>query len=458
MAKFQLTISSKYVPSWSVWEGVRELIQNALDGKQDGHPMDAQFQPPADGEEFGTLRITNAGARLDRQVWLMGVTSKYDGNYRGCYGEGLKLGALALVRAGRAVRIANDDESWRISLEPSEVFNGEPVLTISTRKLPAATGGFCVETAITASEWQDFSQRFLDICPPSQQFSPPGTDVITDPRFAGKLYVKGILVESKDDFTYGYNFHAASVDRDRRIISEFDVRYYVRKAWENMLINKHIDGSALLDFLLKDSGDSRTLKDCSDSEVQEAVAEAFRDRYGSHAVPVHDDSQRIAAGHHGRAPVLCPRLLVDFFAGYAPMDVNGLAASVDTLVTRRYAVSTLSEGEQATYRCAMAMAEMAADRERLQPLASRVEIVDFHSDRIQGVHHATTGDEPAPISIARHQLRSLRGFLETLVHELAHDCGGDGSVQHERAEARLFSVIIDDLQRQVTLLRPAVAV
>jgi hypothetical protein len=84
MAKFQLTISAGYVEDWGLHEGVREIIQNALDGQQDGCPMTIDHS----GD---TLTVSNQGARLDRSVWLLGNSSKNADSHRGHFGEGLKL-------------------------------------------------------------------------------------------------------------------------------------------------------------------------------------------------------------------------------------------------------------------------------------------------------------------------------------------------------------------------------
>ena len=69
MAKIQLTIATEYVKGWSAWEGIREIVQNALDADQDGYAMSVTHS--------GTmLRVMSQDARLKVDVWLMGVTGK----------------------------------------------------------------------------------------------------------------------------------------------------------------------------------------------------------------------------------------------------------------------------------------------------------------------------------------------------------------------------------------------
>jgi len=158
MAKLQLTIASDYCPTWGIYEGVREILQNCMDSNDDGFRM--VIEPPTEARPV--LSLINKGARLDRATLLLGVSSKRDGSHRGLHGEGMKIGTLALVRAGRQVAIVNDDETWAASLEHSESF-GQPVLTIFTRQRTRPAGEFRVEIELTPAEWADFQLCFIDL-------------------------------------------------------------------------------------------------------------------------------------------------------------------------------------------------------------------------------------------------------------------------------------------------------
>lgn len=202
MSKFELSLSTDYVPSWSVYEGVREIVQNALDSQQDGYPM--RIIPPTDTNP--TLTIINEGACLDRNVWLMGVTSKRAGDHRGCHGEGLKVGALALARAGRRISLVNGSEGWRVSLEFSRVFSDCRVLTVYTRKLPADSGGFGAKIQLSPGEWAEYKRAFLDLDTSVKRLATRETELLVDDSQRGRLYVKGILVEERPGLAFGYNF------------------------------------------------------------------------------------------------------------------------------------------------------------------------------------------------------------------------------------------------------------
>ncbi len=59
--KFALPIASSYVPDWTAADGIREFVQNGLDGRQDGHELKVTHS----GD---TLRVTNVGVKLANTV------------------------------------------------------------------------------------------------------------------------------------------------------------------------------------------------------------------------------------------------------------------------------------------------------------------------------------------------------------------------------------------------------
>ena len=223
--KFQLTIATNYCSTWGAWEGCRELVQNGLDAQDDGAEMKVSHH-------IDTFRVVSQGVKLDARVWLMGTTSKSSGGYRGHFGEGLKLGVLALVRAGHEVKIINGDESWTPKLEASEVF-GDEVLTIYTHKRQNDSGAFTIEVSgITKEAWDLMKGRFLFLAKPKNVVETSYAQVLLDEHMKGRVFVKGIFVQNSPDLSAGYNFKQVETDRDRRMISGWDLRYNAAKAWE----------------------------------------------------------------------------------------------------------------------------------------------------------------------------------------------------------------------------------
>ncbi|RMX55759.1 hypothetical protein pdam_00015518, partial [Pocillopora damicornis] len=65
-----------------------------------------------------------------RKVLLLGFSKKASNKeVIGQFGEGLKVGALALVREGRVVTMKTGKERWRFGLSHDETFD-EEVLTV----------------------------------------------------------------------------------------------------------------------------------------------------------------------------------------------------------------------------------------------------------------------------------------------------------------------------------------
>ena len=434
MAKFQLTISKDYVPNWAIYEGVREIIQNAIDAQTDGFPMSIKFD-----DKKQVLTVSSDGARLDRKVWLMGTTSKFDDDqYLGHFGEGLKLAALVLTRLGRHMTIVNNDETWRPTLEASEVFD-DTVLTITTRKC-APTGAFTVSVPLGHDEWHAYQRRFLVLCPPQDVMPSTEADILLDPALRNSLFVKGIYVEARTDYHAGYDFHSAKTDRDRQMVKAWDANYAIRSAWRSAHRDGRVTGSDLLAFLWSDAGDAKVFDYGCNDDMTHAVKAAFLEKHGENAIPVADESQQLMAGHHGKRGVIAASHLIKFFQGCPGMDIHALATSIENQVIKTCPIDTLTVAERAVFHQGLALAEIAAKGEDLAPVCNRLEIVDFASANLFGLHMPDQR-----IQIARSMLVGFQPFLATLIHELAHDFGPDGSVHHERAEGRLFAAVIDHL-------------
>jgi hypothetical protein len=446
MAKFQLTISADYVPTWGVYEGLREAVQNALDGAQDGYAM--EVEPPTAANPV--LRIRNKGVTLDRSIWLMGTTSKADGDYRGCYGEGLKLGALALTRANRTVAFANGEEDWRVKLEPAKAFEGKPVVTVYTVKRKQPTQDFTISISCSPKEWESARLGFLALLssPPKSHDSYDGR-LLLDPAFAGRLYVKGIFVQHKEDLAYGYDFKHARVDRDRRMINDFDLGWHCSAMWSSAIVDPNcseVDAPMVLDFLASNSEDARSFKVRGPSAAAMAAVEAaWIARHGEDSIPVCSREGLNAAGHLGLHGVIASEATAHFFHGSEKLDLQEAAKHRRLTTTRTYLPGEFEDVEQCNLLCCLKLADRAIASGAVPGITTglehRVEIVDFSGDTTLGMYSAGEIPGRSIIRLARRILSDFTKTFEVLIHEVAHDAGPDGSVQHQRAESALHSTI-----------------
>jgi hypothetical protein len=450
--KFQLTISDQYVSDWSVWEGVRETIQNALDARDKGHPMHINYS-----EADGMLTVSNFGVELDRSVWLMGVTSKADdADARGHFGEGLKLGALALVRAGRKLQILNHNENWDCALAESKAFPGQQVLTVSTRRRssPALHQCFSVRIEITPAEWADYQLRFIDLQPELAAIETSEGLILADEQQRGRLYVKGIHVETRDNLAAGYNLTGSvRTDRDRRMVNSFDFDYHIGHAWIDALCNGSIPPERLLVHLQSGCDDARGVprRHCPEQHM-ERVAQAWRDAYGSDAVPVRDQAGVNDASHLGKIGLITTPEVVDFFRDYPSLSLEKLRSERRGDVVETYYRTQLDALERRNLDLALSLIEPSAGTMGIASIAPRLQVVDFRDSSILGTHAFDSDCQVFRVNIARKNLQNLESTIRVIVHEAAHDYGGDGSAQHEHAEARLFSRIVTE-----QALRPATA-
>lgn len=432
MAKFQLTISPRYCSNWGVWEGCREVIQNALDSADDGNEMSVTHH----GE---TLRVSNQGVRLDPKVWLMGTSGKSTGGYRGHFGEGLKLGCLALVRAGHDVKIVNGDESWTPKLEPSEVF-GDDVLTVYTHKRQTDTGAFTVEIGgVDKEAWDLMRQRFLFLAKPDKTVETSRATVLLDDALRGKVFVKGIFVQNSPDLVAGYDFKGIETDRDRRMVSSWDLRYHAAKAWEEAATRGGDDNhkARLLEMLSQGSPDVAALGDSwVEKGTSEAIAAAFVEQHGDNAVPVTSMAAAREVEHYGLRGVVVQPALLQVLKNEQSMNMDSIRDRFSRSVQKTHGWSDLTEEERQTYKVVVDMVEAASRELGFGAVEDRLAIVEFGDQKLCGLY------EGGQVRVARRMLSNLEEFLATLVHEVAHAAGGDGSVGHERAEGVLFSRII----------------
>lgn len=448
MAKIQLTIATEYVKGWSAWEGVREIVQNALDADQDGYAM-------AVTHSGSTLRVMSQDARLKVDVWLMGVTGKSAGGYRGHFGEGLKLGVLALVRAGHDVKIVNRDESWTPKLEESEVFGGRNVLTIHTRQREKDCGGFLVEIGgVDKEAWAMIRPRFLALVPQHADdvIDTHDAKVLTAPDMRGKVFVKGIFVQLQAELSAGYDFKTLETDRDRKMVDSFDLRYHAGRAWAEAMSRSLVTADKVLAMITSGAPDAAGIGagySGGEPAVAKALAEAFVAKHGEGAMPVASMAEAREVGHYGKAGVVVPQSLVDALKNNRGLSLASVREDFKRATQTTYGWNDLTPDEQATYAEVVGMVETAAAELGHAPVETRLTVVDFGDEAINGLH------EVGSIKIAKKLLVDFDETLRVLVHEVAHDEGADGEKAHERAEGKLFARIVRNARQAKVVKAPA---
>ena len=229
---------------------------HGLDESLGGSKRSDQNETTASGLELGRivyfpskekLTLINYNTELMRKVLLLGYSKKTSNKeVIGQFGEGLKVGALALVREGRVVSMETSRDRWRFGLAHDDTFD-EEVLTVFVSDRNKESDGEDsnsislgqTDTCVTVfplchEDWEAYLKRFLFLHPPSDCVkSEVGTLLIGD-QFKGQLYVKGVWVSdlSKDGLASGVDFAHLKIDRDRRaVVHVSDVDHQISSMW-----------------------------------------------------------------------------------------------------------------------------------------------------------------------------------------------------------------------------------
>ena len=302
MSKIELTIAPNYVPTWTIVDAIRELFQNALDQQKQNPENVASWDY---NEEAETFTIRNATSKLTAASLLLGQTTKADDKSTiGQFGEGYKIATLVLLREGKNVVFYNygAGEIWRPRFVKSRRF-GTDILTFFTEKkavwekVPSVDLEIVVE-GITPDE-------YYEEIVPSNLHLRDDYKVLEETEYGnvidlpGKVFVNGLYVCDYEPYTYGYNFKPKYIklDRDRKMVSDFDLRWMASKMWSTCK-----DTDKVLEMIADGKADVAYLDSMScTSGWRDLAAEKFKSVYGPEAIPVtsQEELDNVPTGYKG---------------------------------------------------------------------------------------------------------------------------------------------------------------
>ncbi|ESO88031.1 hypothetical protein LOTGIDRAFT_234797 [Lottia gigantea] len=366
--KIPLTITSSYARHWGEWEGVRELVQNWHDGVHStlaslesipigknivqfkGHVSgySAEFDAFIEDEKKGNqillgnlnydgltskLKLTNYKTCLQKKILLLGYSAKAEKKeIIGQFGEGLKIGTLALVRKGYMVTMETARDQWSFRLLENEEF-GEKVLTviISERDVDVENDDIeklqqiedeittAVVSGLDSELWKKFLPRFLFLKPPTDVVKTDLGRLLLDENLSGQLYNKGIWVSdlSHESLAAGVDFTNLQIDRDRNAVPKpSEIDHQVSCMWikaiqkDSRLIPRYF-------HLLQDDKyrDVRHAEDYSDKDTAMLLANHFLKNFGESATPVLNNTEaetiRAAVNDLQKDVVLCNKTMIN---------------------------------------------------------------------------------------------------------------------------------------------------
>lgn len=414
MPRMELTLKIDYLPGWDYTAGIREFVQNARDAE-------VQFDAPMKIDWYNnTLRIENEGTTLPREVLLFGHTTKFGmSEMIGKFGEGLKLGTLALIRQGYPVKIRSGSEVWEPTIEKSDKFNAK-VLCFHIHEGRKPENRVRIEIGNISKEvWETLKERFLflDKEDATKIQTSYGT-LLLDPKYSGKVHVKGIFVQ-QSEMHFGYDLTQADLDRDRKMVDSYDQKYHTNRIWAEAL-NKRPE---LLDmyFLLFDQQkadiegvDSYSAQYLS-NDVLAHVSAKFVERYGKDAIPVANLEESRDIEHYGKKGIVVTKQLGSLLTRTMG-DFKKVRESLRNATSRQWSWAELVEAEKETLVNVMSLIEKASDG---ACKLGAVDVVEFMSPELEGLY------KDKRVQLRKSLLGDFDKTLQVLIHEFAHSMGGD---------------------------------
>lgn len=221
MKEYKFTITKNYIPDWGLIEGVREVLQNAIDspGKMTLEIND------------NTLIIKNDNIKLPIKSLLMGYGTKTnDVSQIGGKSEGSLLAIMVLIREGYNVNIINSDEIWKPGFVQDDNLD-EEILAIRVNNTTQHNALIYEISGLNDDDIEILVDEFpvLDQAVTGAEYKSIETqcgEIILDKKYKGKMYVGGLPIQRDDNFEFGYNFKTEYVrlDRDRKAINYYELR------------------------------------------------------------------------------------------------------------------------------------------------------------------------------------------------------------------------------------------
>ena len=221
MKEYNFTITRNYVSDWGLIEGVREILQNAIDSSGE---MSVSI-------DNNTLTISNKDVKLPIKSLLMGYGTKTnDSSSIGGKSEGSLLAIMVLIREGYNVLVTNDDEYWM----PKFTYNKDLEEEILTIEVEHSNPQHIFKYEISGLSEYDIEtllEEFpiLDKEINGENYESVETqcgEIILDEKYKGRMFVEGLPIQRDDNFEFGYNFKTEYVrlDRDRKAINYYELR------------------------------------------------------------------------------------------------------------------------------------------------------------------------------------------------------------------------------------------
>lgn len=290
----------------STWSGLREIIQNGLDGRDKGYELKVSHLGPSDRTRLPRVKVSNDGVVLSTSNLIMGFTTKAgDNDQRGQHGEGLIVGINALLRNNCSIVIRTGNEKW---IPKHLTVNEVPTLVFEIHKMSTYVDKFSVEVrGISKEQWQEYQENILDFTNAKPLKTAFGS-ILTDHRFKNKLFVKGIYVgRLPENSNFGWDLPLLDLNRDREVANTWDISRYVRLVLEDSLKQGKVQTNEMFEILCQsdtlESRSFRYLDFVSKNSFYEQMTSSFEEQHGENAIPCENIAETEEVSRVGLKPI-----------------------------------------------------------------------------------------------------------------------------------------------------------
>ena len=218
-------ISENYIPDWTVQDAIREIYQNFIDyGEYSVDKISVD-------KDYENVIFSNDFEPDSADLLIIGDSNKTSTS-RGKYGEGLKMAALVILRNGGEMLINTTTFSAKFNIISNTNTNIKTLgVTISEPLENTKVNNFDLWIKLPINEFEAYQDKLIkpiDVIHTTEQYG----SIVNKPK--GSIYVGGLFVCVLNDLDYAYDIQPKhiSLDRDRKVPQNFEVKWTISKIQE----------------------------------------------------------------------------------------------------------------------------------------------------------------------------------------------------------------------------------
>lgn len=226
--KIEYTISQNYVSTLEEFWGIKELLANFRDAN--GSDFDMSY-------EKGSLLLSDQNEGIDIKYMIIGNSgSREESTKIGEHGEGMKIGALTLVRLGYKVLIHTVGYTIAFSIEHSDLLETDLMYAKYTQNDKKVGTDIFIECK--KSEYDKARQMFLSLV----EHEEITENIIDLPNKVKDIYLNGLShVQKKAVFGYNIKRKGLISNRDRNFIQQSLLDESIAKFYDNLSDEQSIE-------------------------------------------------------------------------------------------------------------------------------------------------------------------------------------------------------------------------